>query len=145
MRIAALIFAIAGLAYLAWDVALTLEHGFRLATGLMALVAWAVLYQGYALFRAKKGARWGGIFTAAIFSLSSAFIVILIIQPPLPYGLSSIHASLWPMLGVLAAVSVAFGLVAVLLVLAKPPRPNLSLNADVPRAGLRPRSGPPVS
>jgi hypothetical protein len=23
--------------------------------------------------------------------------------------------------------------------------PNLSLNADVPRAGLRPRSGPPVS
>ena len=24
-------------------------------------------------------------------------------------------------------------------------RPNLSLNADVPRAGLRPRSGPPVS
>ncbi len=25
------------------------------------------------------------------------------------------------------------------------PTPNLSLNADVPRAGLRPRSGPPVS
>jgi len=24
-------------------------------------------------------------------------------------------------------------------------RPNLSLNADVPHAGLRPRSGPPVS
>jgi len=25
------------------------------------------------------------------------------------------------------------------------PGPNPSLNADVPRAGLRPRSGPPVS
>jgi hypothetical protein len=25
------------------------------------------------------------------------------------------------------------------------PRPNLSLNADVPHAGLRPGSGPPVS
>ncbi len=145
MRIAALIFAIAGLAYLAWGVSLTLENGVHLGTWLMALFSWAVLYQSYALFRGKKGARWSALFTAVILSLTCVIIAVLVIQPSLPYGLSSIHVILWPMLGALAGLAVAFGLAAVLLALAKPPRPNPSLNTDVPYAGLRPRNGPPVS
>jgi hypothetical protein len=145
MGIAALIFAIAGLAYLAYGVAFTLEHGLHLGTWLSALFAWAVLYQSYALFRAKKGARWSAMFMAVVISLSSAIIAVVVIQPWLPSGLSSIHISLWPMLGVLAGVTVAFALAAVLLAFAKPPRPNPSLNADVPCAALRARTGPPVS
>jgi len=43
-----------------------------------------------------------------------------------------------------AAVMVEAAVAAVATVVADP-GPNPSLNADVPRAGLRPRSGPPVS
>jgi hypothetical protein len=46
---------------------------------------------------------------------------------------------------IIAAIAVCF--VALLVRARNPVRqwPNLSLNADIPRGGLRPRSGPPVS
>jgi len=101
---------------------LTLEYGVHLGTVLMALFALAVLYQSYALLRAKKGARWSAMFSAILFALTSAIILIVVIQAHLPSGISSIPTILWPMLGTLLAVTAAFGLAAVLLAIAKPPR-----------------------
>jgi hypothetical protein len=145
MRIAALIFAIAGAAYLAWDVALTLRLGFSPGTWFMVLFAWAMLYQSYALFRARKGARWTALVSAAVFSLSSVYLAILVAEPPLPEGLSSIPVGHRPMLVALLAIAIAFGLAALFLAFAKPPRAAPKVDPDVPQAQPRSDAGPPAS
>ena len=145
MRIAALIFALAGSAYLGWDVVLTYRHGFGSGTWLMVLFAWAMLYEGYALFRARKGARWTALAGAVVLSLSSGYLAILVAEPPLPQGLSSIPVGHWPMLVTLLSVAAAFGLAAVLLAFAKPPRPDPTIDAAVASAGSRSDGGPPAT
>jgi hypothetical protein len=145
IRIAALIFALTGSAYLAWDVVLTLRHGFGSGTWLMALFAWAMLYEAYALFRARKGARWTALAGAVILSLSSGYLAILVAEPPLPQGLSSIPVGHWPMFVTLLAVAAAFGSAAVLLVFARPPRPDPPIDSAVAPAGSRSDVEPPAT
>jgi hypothetical protein len=123
MRIAALVFSIFGLAYLAWDVSLTITRGIHLGTWFMAIVAAALLYQSYALFRAKKGARWSGIFIAIVIAVSCAYIAILLVSPSFPDRLLTVPAILRPTLGALIAGVLAFSVAAVFLAFARPTAP----------------------
>ncbi len=145
MRIAALIFALAGSAYLGWDVVLTYRHGFGSGTWLMALFAWAMLYEAYALFRARKGARWTALAGAVVLSLSSGYLAILVAEPPLPQGLSSIPVGHWPMFVTLLVVAVLFGLAAVLLAFARPPRPDPTIDSAATSAASHSSGRPPAT
>jgi hypothetical protein len=120
MRIAAVIFGIAGTAYLGCDVWLTMTYGVRVGTWLMALFALGLLFQGYGLLRAKKGARLGGLISAIIIAGAAAIIASLFAFPDFPnsfytFGLMEI----WPMLGALMAVAVAFTVAAALIATSK--------------------------
>jgi hypothetical protein len=84
MRVAAAVFMVGGLAYLALDVGLMLSAGFHLGNLFMGLVALAVIYQGYALFQMKKGARWTGFITAAVIACSSGYIASVLVAPGFP-------------------------------------------------------------
>jgi len=115
MRIAATVFVIAGLGYLAWDVGLTLQNGIQLGTWLMGLFALALIYQGYALFRMKKGARWSGFASAAIVACSSAFFASVFVFPGFPETLYTMPSDVLPMFGAFVAVAVAFAAAALLI------------------------------
>jgi hypothetical protein len=112
MRIAASIFLLAGLAYLGWDIALALSGGASLGNVVVALVAAALLYQGYTLFLFKPGARVSGMVMSSIIAIASALIAGIGVA----FGLS---VETWPALGAVVLISVAFGAAAVLLMLAK--------------------------
>ena len=145
LRIAALIFLVTGLAYLAWDAALTLAHGVRAGTLFMALVSVALIYQGYALFVTKTGARLSGLISAVIVAGTCAYIASQFILLPLPQSIFLMPSDVQPVFFGVAAVAVAFAVAAALIAFSKPWRPNPAVNSDAPPAGLRPRGGPPVT
>ena len=115
MRIAATVFVIAGLAYLAWDVRLTFQNGIQLGTWLMGLFALGLIYQGYVLFRVKKGARWSGFASATIVALSSGYFASVFVFPGFPETLYAMPADVLPTFGTLVTVTVVFAAAALLI------------------------------
>jgi hypothetical protein len=119
MRIAASIFMTAGLAYLGWGVALAISSGVRLGTWLMALVGGALIYQGYALFLSKPGARLAGIISSLALTACFAVVACLLVAPTFPQDPFNVPAEVLPTLGATILVAVAFAAAALLLFLAK--------------------------
>jgi len=119
MRVAASIFLVAGLAYLGWDIRLTIAGGVRLGTWLMGLFAAALLYQAYALFFVKPGARLGGIVSSSALAICFAVIAYLLVAPHFPQSLYSLPTDILPMFTAVVLVSLAFAVAAILLVLTK--------------------------
>src|SRR5689334_18335356 len=119
MQIAAFVFIISGAAFLALNLAFALNNGISFGNLFMALFASALLYQGYALFKSKKGARRAAILVAAVIATSCAYMVSILATPFLN-NLSSIPASIWPMLCALLVVTAVFAVTAAILVFAKP-------------------------
>ena len=137
LRIAALIFVVAGLAYLSWDFALTLAHGFRSGTLFMGLVSLVLIYQGYALFVRKRGARWSGLISAVIVAASCTYIASQFVLPPLPESIYLMPSDVQPVFFIVAAIAVAFAVAAALIGFSKPGRPNPAVNTDAPPAAGR--------
>ena len=114
MRFAGTIFIIAGLAFLAWDLALTFSSGIRLGTWLMALVGAGLLYQGYGLFRGAPRAPGSTLIVATVIAIGSAGVACILITPILGNTVG-VPGEYW--LTVLAVLSVgaAFGAASIAL------------------------------
>ena len=123
MQIAALIFLASGLAYLGWDLSLTLTQGAGVGSLLMAAVASALLYQACELFRNKPGARLRAIISSGAIVVASGYIASSFVFLQFPQSLFKLPAEAWPVFGGAVIVSVAHTTVVVLLALRKP-RPN---------------------
>ncbi len=144
MRSASIIYALSALGLLALDVTQAFSRGIDIGILLTLVVVAAFIVQAVSLFRRNPKARRPAFFGSVVLALGSGAIVAIILSNSLPLSLNDpvSRGVLWLVFAV-GSVSVGHFVAAVLL--AKPGRPNLSLNADVPHAGLRPRSGPPVS
>ena len=125
MQVAALIFLVSGLAYLGWSVSLMYTQGIGLSVGtsLMAVVAAALLYQAYDLFRNKPGARWRALISSSAIALAAGYVASVFMLPQFPQSLLAIPAEAWPVFGGAVIVSIAHTAVVILLALRKP-RPN---------------------
>jgi hypothetical protein len=120
MQIAAAVFGIAGTAYLGWCAWLTLTHGVRVGTWLMALFALALLFQGYGLLQAKNGARLGGLISAIIIAGTATIIATLFAFPAFPNSFDTFSLTeVSPVFGALVAVAIAFTVAAVLIATSK--------------------------
>jgi len=108
-KVAAFIFALAGVAYLTWDISLAVSSGVRIGSWLVALVSGALLYQSYSLFRARPRARLYGMISAAALAASFWGIVALIAPPP-STPLSVVPVELWSTLAAVASVAFAFSI-----------------------------------
>ena len=97
MRIAAGIFGIAGLSYLGWDAWLTVTHGLRVGTWLMAVCALALLFQAYGLVRVTKHSRLAGLISATFIAGAAAIITSRFALPNFPSSLYTLPPEVWPM------------------------------------------------
>ena len=81
MKIAAVIFLMIGLCYLAWDLALIPANGMHVGSALMAILASVFLYQAYELFLGRAGSRWKGIVSAAAIAVVSGYVGFIVLFP----------------------------------------------------------------
>lgn len=123
MRIAAFIFLASGLAYLGWDLSLTLTQGVSVGSLVMAVIAGALLSQAYELFRNKPGARWRAIVSSSAIAILAGYMASAFLLPPIPQSLLQLPSDVWPVFGAVVVVLLAHATVVVLLV-TKKPRPN---------------------
>ena len=136
MRFAAIVFLVSGLAYLGWDLSLTFSQGMRVGSWLMAVIAVALLFQAYELFRNKPGARWRAIVSSAAIVICSGYIVSAFFMSGDAWGLVEALNVAWPVIGGASFVFVVHSSALVLLTLNKS-RPNQAFNpgAQKQRAG----------
>ena len=104
---------------------------------LMGVFAASLLYFAYALFRATTGARWGAIFVSACFVAACCVVLFGLYLPIVMVGPARVPLDAWLIISVFVAVCVAHAAALLLLLFARPPRPNLPLNPDAPSAGAR--------
>ena len=142
MRIAAIVYVLSAFGLLAVGVTQAFTRGIDTGILLTLVVVAALMFQAINLFRRKPKARWPAFFSSIVLTLSFGALIVIILSYSLPLRLSD-PASRGILLLVLAIGSASIGHFVAAVFLAR--RPNLSLNADVPHAGLRPGSGPPVS
>jgi len=119
MRVAASIFLIAGLGSLGRDVAVAISDGVHLGTWLLALVSAALLYEGYALFSSRPSARVAGIISSVALAVCFGSIACILLAPTFPQDPFNVPAELWPTLGAVILVAIAFAAAALLLLFAK--------------------------
>ncbi|HVS26751.1 MAG TPA: hypothetical protein VHE58_05570 [Burkholderiales bacterium] len=124
MRTAAAIFLVFGFAYLAWDISLIVAHGVQLGSGLMVVFAAAVLYQGYALWKRDPRVRWSALVSAVAIAGTCAYIASVFIASPFPESLLHLPGEVLPLFGSVVALSIAFGVASVVLILPIRRRPN---------------------
>jgi hypothetical protein len=130
MRFAAIIFLIAGLAYLGWLLNLVITHRVSIGATIMVIFAGALLYQAYELFKKKPGARWPAIVSAGAIAIASGYIASVFVLPPLAQNLFELPAGVWPVFGAAAVVCISFSAVVAVLALTNTSRPNKTLNPD---------------
>jgi hypothetical protein len=119
MKFAASIFALAGCAYLAWDVVLSFSVGPRVGSLLMAAFAIALLVQAYSLFRVRPRARQYGLFSAAVLTACFFGIVAIFVATAWPFAISDVPAETVSLFALVAGIAVAFGLAFIFLLLDK--------------------------
>jgi hypothetical protein len=113
MRLAAIPFLIAAVAYLAWDVIFTFANGVHIGTWLMAAFSWALAVIGWGLYRRRASYRWVGL-VASLFVAATCIVILGALA--LPYAPHfAVPSLLWPMLSILSVVALAFVASAVLL------------------------------
>jgi hypothetical protein len=119
--VAASVFLIAGLGFAAWWLTVAVEHGVHAGSWGMALLAWAVCWEGYALLQRRKNARIIGIIGAAAIAVGSSASAALVALPWLstPEG-AAIPGALRPTLVVLLCVAAAFAVAWAALVRSRP-------------------------
>jgi hypothetical protein len=117
VRTAAVIFLIFGVGYLAWDISLIFAHGVQLGSGLMVVFAAAVLYQGYALWKRDLRVRWSALVSALAIPGTCAYIASIFSASPFPQSLLHLPGEVLPLFGTFVALSIAFGLASVVLIL----------------------------
>ena len=108
MKVAAVIFAVAGLAYLAWDVVLIASGGGPIGSLLMAILAAALLAQSYELFRARPRARMHALISAGALSLGAAGVAAILVSTSWP--ITSMPAQGWVLLGMPIGLMLVFGI-----------------------------------
>lgn len=127
MKVAAFVFLASGLAYLGWDLSLTISQGISIGSLIMAVLAAALLYQAYELFRNKSGARWRAIISSGAISICSGYIAFIFLLPPSSQSFVEFPSEAGPV-GAAAIVFIAYAIVVVVLALTKESRPNEALN-----------------
>jgi hypothetical protein len=110
MKVAAFVFVLAGIFYLAWDLVLVFSVGFGFGAVLMGLVAGALLGQGYMLHRSKPRSRVYGLISSG-----ALFVCFLAMAALLVESVATMPLSQWPRqslstLSILIGVATAFGL-----------------------------------
>ena len=115
MRFAGIVFLISGLAYLGWDLSLVISQRASIGSMVMTVFAGALLYQAYALFKNKPGARWGAILSATVIAIASGYVASVVVLPPGGQNLLELPAAVWPAFGGAITVCVVYTVVVVLL------------------------------
>lgn len=110
MKIAAVIFAIAAIAYLAWGGVLLSTGGLKINLLFMAIFGGALLAQSYSLFRSMPKARIYGLISSGTLFCCTAIVATIILLPAQPLGVSE-----WPQefrltVGLAVTMTAAFGL-----------------------------------
>ena len=90
----------------------------------MAVVAAAVLYQGYALWKRDHRARWSALLSALAIAGACAYIASNFIASPFPQSLLELPAEVLPLFGTVVPLSIAFALASIVLILLITRRPN---------------------
>jgi hypothetical protein len=141
MRPAAAIYLSSALVVLALGIYLLVTVGVGMGLLVLALLAGVLLVLAHGLFAGRLRV---GRFAIALSSFVSLGLFLVPLYRYAQGGWPAV-AGIWQVLGLFLVIAIAHALAVVFLFGFKPVRPNPSLNANVPHAGLRPGSAPPVS
>ena len=112
MKAAAVIFSICGLGCLGWGLVLAISAGSLRGLLVMTILAGALLYQAYALFRSRPRSHIYGAVSCAALALGFGTITVILV---LPYRGAAIPRELWSTVGATSVVAVTFAAALVTL------------------------------
>jgi hypothetical protein len=117
MLVAASVFFLAAVTYAVWCMVVAFGSGFQIGTLGMALLSWALCYEGFALLRGRSSARVPGLVGAAALTIGCSGSAALISLPWLSSAAEvPIPKALWLALVVLLASAAAFAVAAICLI-----------------------------
>jgi hypothetical protein len=126
VRIASCIYLLSALVLLGIAVVGTFSNGVRWGTLFLPIFASSFLIQAHALFRSHPNARYYAIFISSALVLCFGYIAASLVVPLGPLSFSEALQIVWPVFTVAVVVATSH-LLALLLLVFRPARPNYSL------------------